>query len=182
MVYCTGAKARKASQARYVDECALLPPSPALIKHCCQVYLLGNPIAVWGAGIGVLLFVLIMLVMCRLRPTNLDDKIRPSRAAERDSRYVYAGLYCFIGYWLNLIPYILVNRPSFVYHYMPGLFYAEVLMALVATMLPKWPRRVFAAATIIALAAGFYYYAPWFYGLPLTREGMNARRWLSTWT
>ena len=31
---------------------------------------------------------------------------------------------------LNLLPYIFVNRSCFIYHYMPALFYGEIMTAL----------------------------------------------------
>ena len=38
--------------------------------------------------------------------------------------------FAFVSWVCNLAPYVLVQRSSFVYHYMPGLLYAELLAAL----------------------------------------------------
>jgi dolichyl-phosphate-mannose--protein O-mannosyl transferase len=38
--------------------------------------------------------------------------------------------FLFAGWLLNLMPYMAVERSSFIYHYMPGLLYGELLTAL----------------------------------------------------
>jgi dolichyl-phosphate-mannose--protein O-mannosyl transferase len=41
-----------------------------------------------------------------------------------------AHSFAFAAWLCNLAPYILVSRSCFVYHYMPGLLYAELLAAI----------------------------------------------------
>ena len=49
------------------------------------------------------------------------------------------GSFAFIAWVCNLAPYILVARSCFVYHYMPGLLYAELLAALLLDRLSsRW--------------------------------------------
>lgn len=45
------------------------------------------------------------------------------------------GSYLLIEYSLNLLPYVLVQRSAFIYHYMPGLMYAMLLTALAVDVL-----------------------------------------------
>lgn len=39
--------------------------------------------------------------------------------------------FCIVSYWLNLLPYIAVDRSAFIYHYMPALAYGEIIFALI---------------------------------------------------
>ena len=90
--------------------------------------------------------------------------------------------YLFFGWLFNLLPYLAVTRQAFVYHYMPGLFYAQLLVT-------RWLEAVVPAAYHVHLfrvlgvgiVAVFVFYMPWIYSLPLTPEGHEMRRWMKTW-
>jgi dolichyl-phosphate-mannose--protein O-mannosyl transferase len=41
-----------------------------------------------------------------------------------------ARSFAFVAWIFNLLPYVAVARSSFIYHYMPGLLYAQLLTAL----------------------------------------------------
>jgi len=54
-----------------------------------------------------------------------------------------------VATWVaNLLPYIPVKRSAFLYHYLPGLYYAEILLAVVVNALPARLRR----ATVILVS------------------------------
>lgn len=44
--------------------------------------------------------------------------------------------FLFIGWIMNLAPYIAVARSCFAYHYMPGLLYAELLYCVLVNAIP----------------------------------------------
>ena len=173
---------RRADAEQYVVHVLQTQSAPLLgllltRAHCCdavsdpdvtlKVYLMGNPIVVWGASAGIVLWMFTgalylhfrdvvtvprkavhSLSMCRY------DGFGPRPRVERlcaicachcsYSRWLGFGLtspewilmpllsnsFAFIAWLCNLAPYILVSRSCFVYHYMPGLLYAELLTAL----------------------------------------------------
>ena len=71
------------------------------------IYLLGNPLVIWPvlAAMSASLW-----LAARHFVRSLDGLVKPSAAQ--------AGLlFAYITYWLNLLPYLLVKRSSFIYHY-----------------------------------------------------------------
>lgn len=96
--------------------------------------------------------------------------------------YFAVVAFCTITYWLNLLPYLGVKRSAFAYHYMPALMYAELLTPI--SMDRLFGPRFMGLATSVVLAtflAGFAYFAPWVYALPLDADQHAARRWLKRW-
>ena len=128
---------------------------------------------------GALMLLTIVLVIFYLRYAR-----EPGLALSASSAKKYMCVVAFgtFAYWLNLLPYLGVKRSAFAYHYMPALMYAELVA-------PISMDRVFGARymglaaklMLVAFSAGFYYWAPWIYSLPLTAEEHAARRWYRRW-
>ena len=140
------------------------------------VYLLGNPLAIWIVAIFVLLSMASSFFYLRY-------KHHPEFQLQRLFGDAFTAMgYCIWVYWLNLLPYILVARSAFIYHYMPALMYAEIMTAIMVDQLagPK-AMPVISKILITIVFAGFLYYAPWVYALPLTSEGHARRRWYRRW-
>lgn len=72
----------------------------------------GNPAAVWLVLVMVCIGFGILLVYCRFR--NGQDSFWPNPVRAFSSSLTYV---CIV-YLLNLLPYILVSRSAFIYHYM----------------------------------------------------------------
>jgi dolichyl-phosphate-mannose--protein O-mannosyl transferase len=103
------------------------------------------------------------------------------------------------GYYINLVPYELIVRSKFAYHYIPALivgmmftvFTADVLWR--ASDLPctgngfvakyrKHISRGFVYAIFAFALLGFYYWAlPYAYGVPLTLKQHRERMWVHAW-
>ena len=91
--------------------------------------------------------------------------------------------FCLTVYALNLLPYMLVHRSCFIYHYMPALAFATILVARVYEQLtPLAYRAAVFKALVAAAAAVFVHFAPWVYALPVLPEAHDRRRWLPRWT
>jgi len=96
--------------------------------------------------------------------------------------FMCASGYCLWVYALNLLPYILVNRSAFIYHYMPALMYAEIIGSMmVETLVTKRHMPNAMKVIMFVVVAGFLFYAPWVYSTPLTGEGHARRRLLKRW-
>jgi dolichyl-phosphate-mannose-protein mannosyltransferase len=141
------------------------------------IYLLGNPAAIWTVAVFLVAAFAFGFLYLRYREHR-----------EFQLRRLFGGVftavgYCLWAYMLNLLPYILVNRSAFIYHYMPALMYGEVVSALMVDQLfgaRKWAPRVI-KALVLAILASFLFYAPWVYCYPLTAEGHQRRRLLKRW-
>lgn len=142
-----------------------------------SVYLHCNPVVCWICAGAVALFILSYLLSVRYRDIKL---LSP---AKRESlRYAMRScVFLFWGWLINLLPYILVDRSAFVYHYLPGLIYAQLLTGVLVDQMPRPLRYLLMVAIITASVATFIYYAPWIYCFPITSEEHANRRWLPKW-
>lgn len=142
-----------------------------------SVYLHCNPIVCWVCAVGVGLFIVSHLTSIRYRNVKL-------LTGERQTAVRYAMRTCVFLFWgwlINLLPYILVDRSAFVYHYLPGLIYAQLLCGVLVDQLPMIPRSLITLIVLGACVGAFAYFAPWVYCFPLSSEEHAARRWLPKW-
>ena len=142
-----------------------------------SVYLHCNPIVCWVCAVCVALFVFGFLMSVRYRSVKL---LSPSkRESLRDA--MRTCVFLFWGWLINLLPYILVDRSAFVYHYLPGLIYAQLLTGVLVDQLPRLPRAILVVSILVASIATFVHYAPWVYCFPISSADHQARRWLPKW-
>ena len=95
------------------------------------------------------------------------------------------------GYLLNLVPYQLIKRSKFVYHYIPALMVGVLLFALSVDWLmavvggrarQRALAALLAAALFTTVAFAFYYWnVPFGYGYRITPEQTKARLWSRKW-
>ena len=94
----------------------------------------------------------------------------------------FMGSYCTVAYALNLLPYLGVTRQAFVYHYMPGLYYATLLTAVTVELLvPERYRNAVVTTIVAAVVVTYVYMTPWVYGFPTSFEAHARRRWIKSW-
>lgn len=93
------------------------------------VYLLGNPAVIWLILVGVCVAFGFAFVYCRYRH---DSELRLPRSWGATMRIV---TYLCLVYLCNLLPYILVSRSAFIYHYMPALLYGELIFGVLVDRL-----------------------------------------------
>jgi dolichyl-phosphate-mannose--protein O-mannosyl transferase len=104
-----------------------------------------------------------------------------------------------LGYYLNLVPYQLIERSKFTYHYIPALIVGMMFTVFVADTVLRvadlplsgrsaWVvnRKLLARGIVcflyICACAGFYYWAlPYAYGVPLTLKQHRERMWVHAW-
>lgn len=140
------------------------------------VYLVGNPVGIILVLASVGIFIGLTVTAVRLRRYQ-----KPSSRNGFSMYNIYTGIFLLSGWLCNLMPYILVDRAAFLYHYMPGLFYGHLLASLLVDFLPTKSRVVFVAIVCAALTAAFLYWAPWIYALPLTDKDHSALKLLPKW-
>jgi len=147
-----------------------------------KIYLLGNPIVYWFVLLFVFLFVMslpLLLVVRKVR--KFRERFRFSVDAVRS--YVCVGLFLFSGWALNLLPYLDVSRPTFLYHYLPGLWYGVLLSVWLLDQLPnrKALRLSVAITLCVATCLVYVYFAPWVYDLHVSKARQKSMQWLSKW-
>lgn len=142
-----------------------------------MIYLFCNPIVCWTCTLCVGVFVIGYVLCMRYRET----KWMRSRSSTSLRYSLGTCMFLFCGWVLNLVPYMLVDRSAFVYHYLPGLIYAQLLSGVVVDQLPFKVRIFVMLSVLVAIIASFFYYAPWVYFFPLSNAEHAARRWLKKW-
>lgn len=141
------------------------------------IYLQGNPIIWWGLLAGVVIVALAW--------------IRSPEVFER-----YRGPLALLGLaWLaNYLPFVLIRRPMFLYHYLFSFLFCLAAVTVGVGLLAGWmsdgesawrfpsgrSATLYGGILLVALA-GFVFFAPISYGLPLSDGGLAARIWLSSW-
>jgi len=129
-----------------------------------RIYFLGNPVVWWGSTLGLFLAFLFW------------------NSSRRGLK-----IFLLLGYLLNLLPFAGATRPFFLYHYLPAL-----LFALMATFFmlgdfmdasPLFQKKKYWAAGALAavVLAGFLFFAPLSYGLPLSERAYALRVWFAAW-
>lgn len=90
-----------------------------------------------------------------------------------------------LGWAMHFFPFFLMNRQLFVHHYLPALYFAILLMAVLFDLLtsglrPKY--RFLAASILVAIAALSYStYAPLTYAEPWTKQACERARLVKSW-
>jgi dolichyl-phosphate-mannose-protein mannosyltransferase len=126
-----------------------------------RIYLLGNP-TVWFTAI----FAFILGVIFWL-----PDK--------RETKWIL-----YSGWILNMLPFMNIKRPLFLYHYFPALIFSILIMSFFITDKIDFSKR--RGALILAIISfffllGFLFYSPLSYGLPLSAQSFDLRFWLNLW-
>ena len=138
------------------------------------IMLIANPFVWWG-----ILFGAAAVIVALIRNAK-------SLAPRRQVLAVLGA-----GYLCNFLPFALIPRPMFLYHYLFGLTYSVLFVAVGIGALAGWDgddgafwrfptansRRLFIGIAC-ATAALFVYLIPLTYGLPLSEAGLAHRRWI----
>lgn len=91
------------------------------------------------------------------------------------------AVFLLAGYFLNLLPYIFVERCYFLYHYLPALAYGQLAVGL---LLEYLPRKIAVSVTGVSLCAVFLcfvYFSPWIYALTIHFNKFQKMQWLARW-
>jgi dolichyl-phosphate-mannose--protein O-mannosyl transferase len=134
-----------------------------------RIYLLGNPVVWWGTGY-CMLFLLVNFVP--KLPDLLTRRV-PAPAAP-------AEIFLVCAYLANMLPFTVIGRVMFLYHYLPALGFALLALGLLLDRSGRHAKWL--GLTLLALAgAAFVYFAPLTYGLEITRAQFDARFWVNSW-
>jgi len=117
-------------------------------QSSAKIYFIGNP-ALWWLSAALIIFLLFQTL---------------SKKGRRALEPIFYIL--ILGYLANLLPFILVKRVSFLYHYLPSATFAILLFGL--WLGKKWRTdKAFISILIALIALSFFITLPFSYGLPL---------------
>lgn len=143
-------------------------------RYHTQIYLLGNAAVFWSVLAALGIAVLVLTYYGRYR--------RAFHPASDVHAFAKQAVFCIVAYWMNLAPYLGVARSTFLYHYMPALVYGQILTSrVIEVCVPtRWHYTVQATLLLVVVAV-YLHFAAWIYGLPLTQDAHDRRRWMPRW-
>lgn len=131
-----------------------------------RIYLLGNPWLWLSSTLAVIFFFV---------KTWSKGKLWLKKSIDEAQTREFCLLLIFVA---NYIPFILIGRVMFIYHYLVALITALMILAVTLEKLKKleWKWGFF----IVAFGC-FCFFAPLSYALPLTDSEYQWRLWLPSW-
>jgi dolichyl-phosphate-mannose--protein O-mannosyl transferase len=170
------------------------PLPPETVAQVYDVHALGNPILWWSATGAIALILLIGVAQGVERwlgrstltldrgqwrsPGPLSPIQRLANLPLGPGGWPVAGI-LLTGYGTNWLPWAMVSRCTFLYHYMGALAFAILLLAwvLVGWWIAggAWRRRAIALIAVIAIA--FLFWLPIYWGWPLSPRAWQLRLW-----
>jgi len=161
--YETNVKGMKASHpysSKFYTWPFLLRPIFYWVNENQRIYLLGNPILWWSSSFAI--FFLFILVI-------FHSKIQKDKRA----------IFILLGYLTNMVPYLNVERVTFLYHYLPALIFAISSLVYLISCLKDWKKVLF--LILIFTILSFFYFTPLSYGFPLSPQEYQRRILLTSW-
>ncbi|XP_056601933.1 protein O-mannosyl-transferase 1 [Triplophysa dalaica] len=151
-----------------------------------QIQLIGNIVTWTIAKIALAVYFLLFLTYLLRRRRKVMDI--PEDSWEK---LVLAGVVCGGGWAVNYLPFFLMEKTLFLYHYLPALTFKILQIPIVVEHLYIYvlrspaQRKSFVGVILAVLCSVFVYYrtlSPLTYGLsPSTSEELDARSWKVSW-
>lgn len=135
-------------------------PCPNSGSHS-YIYYMGNPTVYWLGATTILWLLLHGL-----------------RAVPRLRRQI---LFVLVGFAANFLPFILIGRVMFLYHYEAALIFSIMAIAVFLEALPDKGKRAATVAVVCLSILSFLYWSPLTYGTPLSDAALKQRMWVSSW-
>ncbi|KAM4662658.1 protein O-mannosyl-transferase 1 [Discoglossus pictus] len=155
-------------------------------KSTAQIHLLGNPVIWYSANTGTLLYSALLLYYLLRRRRRLYDIPAGSWQALQ-----MTGALCLGGWAVNYLPFFLMEKTLFLYHYLPALTCQILLLPALLEHIHQHLLRsealknTFSALLVVWMSSVFLTYrrlCPLSYGSPpLTSEELRSLRWKDSW-
>lgn len=151
-----------------------------------DVHAFGTPVLWWFSTFAIL--GTLMVVALWLWRVGRDDRLRQVHLVAGVNLVspinLSVGSFIAIGYGANFVPWMLVSRCTYIYHYMGASLFS--FMALAWVLDRVWQRselhlRAIAPTVILICFVAFLFWSPLFLGLPLSREAFELRMWMQSW-
>lgn len=154
-----------------------LPNSQWAIAY--DVHAMGNPFS-WWLGTAAIALVLVM-VLVGLWQWFFSSSTQPLML--QSSSF---GIALFLGVqWAaNWLPWLLVSRCVFIYHYMSALAFALLAIAWFVSL---WLQSVIPSHRLIGMTivwivvVAFVFWVPLYLGIPLSGAELHWRQWIPSW-
>ena len=160
------------------------PPLPAGAgKVIYDVHAIGNPALWWFSTAALLLLLWVLAQRIRVWATAPQSfNISTIRSVQTADTWI--ALYLMFNWLANLLPWVMVTRCTFIYHYMGSSVFAGLAIARFVDQWLHSYRREFRAlgvTVIFLILLAFIFWMPIYLGLPLSPESLSQRLWFRSW-
>ncbi len=128
---------------------------------------MGNPLSWWLAW-AVMLWAALRIFVGPLRVLREACQV-PGRGAQ---------LFLLVGFCAALSPWVLTDRDSYIYHFLPAYFFALVLLAGQLSQILQSSKRWLTPLLLACILLLSSFYAPLWCGYPLSRSQVRARPYI----
>jgi len=143
------------------------------VKIFKDVHNFGNPAIYWMSTLSILVM-MVMWVLGLGRWFTIG----------KHPKHFFLCSFIVAGYCANLLPWMLVDRCLFLYHYQPASIFAIITLAW-ALGFSLTHRRIwiksFGVVSLCLILMAFVYWSPNLLGLELTPDAFYQRMWLKSW-
>lgn len=137
-------------------------------QNTARIYMLPN-LGVWWPASFAMAYLLIAL-MPRAAAALTGREHQPIDRVD---------LLLCLAFGINFLPFVLIDRVMFLYHYFPALLVSLLALARLGSRIER--PAPFIAALLLTSAALFGWMLPLVYGLPLSQQAHEARMLLPIW-
>lgn len=161
-----------------------------------QIYLLGNPVLWWSTTGAIAAYVGLVFLQraAKRRNLRLAQIIESSTFGGQLTFHSFCG-FLFVQWLWHYLPFFGMNRQLFLHHYLPALYFATILMAILLdyallglTSFVKVSKgkknlmRVGVLTIYVVLSIYvFWRLAPLGYGLRMSKSQCESLKWLKRW-
>ncbi|KAM5259377.1 protein O-mannosyl-transferase 1 isoform 3-T4 [Hipposideros larvatus] len=155
-------------------------------RTSAQIHLLGNVVIWASAGLATVLYAMLFLWYLLRRRRKICDLPEDSWR-----RWVLAGVLCVGGWAVNYLPFFLMDKTLFLYHYLPALTFQILLLPVVLQHLSdhlcrsQLQRSLFSALVVAWYSSACHVFntlRPLTYGdKSLSPSELKALRWKDSW-
>jgi len=159
--------------AYYFSSQEMLDVSGSTIKMYTAVHLFPNP--------ALALFSSIAIFVMSLNWLNSFSRFISSKAYDSD---FVATTFILFGYYANFLPWALVSRSAFIYHYQASACFSFIALAYLLYRISLKERLEYKALYVISLSSiliAAIYWLPIQIGLDISEEAFYSRMWLESW-
>ncbi|WP_143873260.1 phospholipid carrier-dependent glycosyltransferase [Catenovulum sediminis] len=137
-----------------------------------NVHSFGNPVLYWMASLAMLTMLIMTIKQIAYMVKNKTFNSNQ-----------FTLLFITGGYLASWLPWSLVSRCTFLYHYQSASVFSFIALAwLLTTLLQGSKTHKYAAYTcLFILTFAFVYWLPFQLGLPLSVDGFYQRMWFKSW-
>ncbi|GMM32573.1 dolichyl-phosphate-mannose-protein mannosyltransferase [Martiniozyma asiatica (nom. inval.)] len=159
-----------------------------------KYYLIGSPATTWTSTIALFVFIIFTISSIIRWQRQIDDfdveknlvKVA-NDSNEPFHKFIYGGIYPFLGWFLHFLPFVVMGRVKYVHHYMPALYFAMMVFCYVVDLIDykvnkKWFTISMYGFFYLLIVSVFYFLSPIVVGMWGPNQDYEYLNLLSSWT